>query len=191
MIALKPIRRLLRLAGLALALAPPGCGLAADTANLQAISEYQVKAAFLYNFTKFVEWPAPSPAATNAPFVIGIVGNDPFGGTLDEVVKSGLAHGRPLQVKRLKKGEPLGDCQILFVSRSETEHLESLLKVIDRQPVLTVGDEEGDAARGIMINLIVVKGSVKMEINLQHAEQARLQISSKLLGLAKIVESAK
>lgn len=188
MIALKSIRRLLRLAGLALALAPPGRGLAADAANPQAVSEYQVKAAFLYNFTKFVEWPDHS-LATNTPFVIGIVGNDPFGATLDEVVKSGLAHGRPLQVKRLKKSDPLGDCQILFVSRSETEHLASLLKELDRQPVLTVGDEVGDAARGIMINLVVVKGSVKMEINLQHAEEARLQISSKLLGLAKIVAS--
>jgi hypothetical protein len=190
MILTPSIRRLLCLAGLglALALAPPGRGLAADP---EAVSEYQVKAAFLYNFTKFVEWPNSSFAATNAAFVIGIVGNDPFGGTLDEVVKSGQAHGRLLQVKRLKSGDRIGDCQILFVSRSETGNIESFLQDLGQQPVLTVGDAEGDAARGLMINLIVVKGSVKMEINRQRAEQSHLQISSKLLGLAKIVESEK
>ena len=118
-------------------------------------------------------------------------GNDPFGGTLDEVVKSGQAHGRLLQVKRLKSGDRIGDCQILFVSRSETGNIESFLQDLGQQPVLTVGDAEGDAARGLMINLIVVKGSVKMEINRQRAEQSHLQISSKLLGLAKIVESEK
>lgn len=187
MINLKTIRRLW-LAGLSLAMLLACRALAADAG---AVGEYQVKAAFLYNFTKFVDWPGAAAKPADAPFVIGIAGDDPFGSMLDETIKSEKAAGHPLIVKRFKRGEPVGGCQILFISRSETGHLESVLKQTEEEPVLTVGDADGVAARGVMINLILVKGTVKMEINLHRAEQARLRISSKLLGLAKIVESEK
>ena len=180
------IRCLCRLAVLLLTMVCGGAGIAAET---PAVGEYQVKAAFIYNFTKFVEWPEDAAATNDVPFIIGIVGNDPFGGALDEVVKSQQVAGRPLVVRRFKRGDSVTGCRILFISRSETDRLESLLKQIDSQSVLTVADLDGGASRGVMINLVVDQGSVKMEVNLARAGRARLHISSKLLGLAKIVES--
>jgi hypothetical protein len=184
MLDLKSIRRLCLLASLWLALA---AGWNVPAAGAKAVSEYQAKAAFVFNFTKFVEWPEEA-LATNAPFVIGIVGSDAFGDILDEAVKAEQVHGRPLLIKRLKRGDAVENCQILFIGRAENDQLEPLLKQASQSSILTVGEVEGDAARGVMINLLVVKDTMKMEINRQRVEQAHLQISSKLLTLAKIVE---
>jgi hypothetical protein len=154
----------------------------------RAVSEYQVKSAFIYNFTKFVDWPDNAFATTNAPLVIGIVGEDFFGKNLDAVVANESLRGHPLVVKRFQSGDEVTGCHILFISRSEKEKLDDTLNQLNGRHVLTVGDTTGFTARGVMVNLLVVQGSVKMEINLKAAEQAGLQISSKLLGLAKIVE---
>ena len=148
-----------------------------------------MKTAFLYNFTKFVEWPDTTNA--NTRFIIGIVGEDPFGKGLDDAVKSETVRGRPIVIQRLKSGDKLPACDILFISRSERDNFETILNSVEEFPVLTVADLPGAAAKGAMVNLLVVQGSVKMEINRHEAERAHLQISSKLLGLAKIVESDK
>lgn len=153
------------------------------------VSEYQLKAAFLYNFTQFTEWPADAFATADAPIVIGIVGEDPFGRTLDDAVKGELVRGRPLVVQRFRADEDLGSCQILFISRSEKERLRALLIALKGRPVLTVSDINDFALEGGIVHLQLANKSVKLEINQAVAEECGLQISAKLLRLARIAKS--
>jgi hypothetical protein len=152
-----------------------------------AAREYQVKAVFLFNFTQFVEWPADAFARVNTPLVIGVLGEDPFGPYLDETVRGETANGRPLIVARYHRVQEIGDCQVLFISRSETDRLEQILASVVGKPVLTVGDFEGFVRRGGMIDLATVAGKIQLRINLEAAKAAQLTISSKLLRPAKIV----
>lgn len=155
----------------------------------RGVSEYQVKAAFIFNFTKFTDWPTNASAPPNTPIVIGIVGQDPFGNTLDDVVSGESVRGRPLVVKRLRVEEDLRSCHLLFISRSEKDRLPALLSRLKGSPVLTVGDFDGFANQGGMVNLLLIQKSVKIDINQAAAEEAGLQISAKLLKLARIVRS--
>jgi hypothetical protein len=155
--------------------------------GITAAREYQVKAVFLFNFTQFVEWPADAFAHANTPLVIGVLGEDPFGAYLDETVRGETVNGRPLIVARYRRVQEIGDCQILFISRSETEQLEQILASLVGKPVLTVGDVEGFARRGGMIDLATVSGRIELRINLEAARAARLTMSSKLLRPAKVV----
>lgn len=162
----------------------------ADAAEKSAgVSEYQIKAAFLYNFTQFTDWPASAFSSSNAPIVIGIVGKDPFANSLDEVVRGELVRGRPLVVKRLRANADLRSCHMLFISRSEKEGLPAVLSQLKGSPVLTVGDTNGFAQQGGMVNLLLVNKTVKMEINQAAAEEVGLQMSSKLLKLARLMRS--
>jgi len=185
MTGLKTARRAwwLALVGLALSLCRVGAG------KDRAVGEYQVKAAFLYNFTKFADWPAIAFESANAPFVIGIAGDDPFGEDLDDVVRNESVRGHPLVVKRFRADDDFTGCHLLFISRSTKDRLDAVLKQVRSRPILTISDTGGFAERGVMVNLLLVQGSVKMEINRQAAEQTGLQISSKLLSLAQIVET--
>ncbi|HEY9509056.1 MAG TPA: YfiR family protein [Verrucomicrobiae bacterium] len=162
------------------------CVVASESDNSVA-GEYEVKAVFLYNFTRFVEWPANAFASSNAPLVIAILGNDPFGDVLDNAVRNEVIRNHPLVVKRFRSGDPVPECQILFICRSEKERLDEILEKLQRAPVLTVADFSRAAERGAMINLIV-KDSVKMEINLPAVTGAGLEISSKLLNIAREVK---
>jgi len=155
-------------------------------------SEYEIKAVYLYNLTLFTVWPDSAFAATNAPILIGVLGGDPFGATLDEMVrdKTGrpeIVQGRPLSVKRLQSGEDWHGCQVLFICREEKENMASLLQSLKGQPVLTVSDASGFATQGGMINMVLVHGKVKLEINPAPAAAAGLKISAKLLRLATMV----
>ena len=164
-------------------------GWAAAAESSAGVGEYQVKAAFLYNFTKFTDWPPRAFASTNVPIVIGIVGEDPFGQTLDDLVRGEVVRGRPLVVKRLRADEDLRSCHVLFISRSEKERLPALLSQLRGFPVLTVGDFNDFAQQGGMVNLLLVNKTVKMEINQAAAEEVGLQMSSKLLKLARLMRS--
>lgn len=151
--------------------------------------EYQVKAAFIFNFTKFADWPATSFASSNAPLVIGIVGQDPFGSSLEDVVRGELVRNRRFIIKQLRADGELAGCHVLFISRSEKERLPRLLERLKGSPVLTVSDMDGFAEQGGMLHLLLVQDSVKMEINQEAATAAGLQISAKLLKLARLVKS--
>lgn len=181
-----PTRRkwLLRLAGLCLACA---WAVAADSGPVAG--EYQVKAAFVYNFTKFTDWPPGAFSSPRAPIVIGILGEDPFGQTMDDLVRGETVRERPLVVKRLRAGDDLRSCHILFISQSEKERLPAVLSQLKGSPVLSVGDLAGFAEQGGMVNLLLANKTVKIEINQAAAEQAGLQISAKLLKLARLVKS--
>lgn len=148
---------------------------------------YEVKAAYLYNFTKFTDWPAAAFSASNAPLVIAIVGTDPFGKTIDAVMNGEVVRGHPLVVKRLKTGDDFQGCHILFFSQSEKKRLPAWLNRIKGRSVLSVGEISGFVEQGGMVNLMVTNQTVKMEINQAVATQAGLQISAKLLKLAHLV----
>jgi hypothetical protein len=149
--------------------------------------EYQVKAVFLFNFSRFVEWPASAFASADAPFVVGIFGHDPFGRDLDEVVKGERVNGHPLVVKRLQSAAEAAACQIVFIHQSEGDRLGEVLATLGRSSTLTVSDLPGAAQRGVMIRLVTEKGRVRMRVNVDSARAADLTISSNLLRAAEIV----
>ena len=150
-------------------------------------SEYLIKAGFTYNFAKLMEWPSGAFAQPDSPIVIGVLGTDPFNGTLDQVLKGKQANGRAFEVKHLKWGADLRGCNILFVSDSETGHLDELFHSIKGLPVLTIGETPGFAQRGGIINFVVEDNRVRFEIDVDAAKQANINISSRLLSLATIV----
>lgn len=152
-----------------------------------APTEYQVKAVFLFNFSQFVDWPAAAFADGRAPLVIGVLGSDPFGATLDEIVRGETVNGRPLAVRRYQSVEQIDVCHILFIERSQSERLDAVLAALKGRNVLTVGDFEGFARRGGMIRFMTVGNKIRLRINLAAAQEAKVTISSKLLRPAEIV----
>ncbi len=152
----------------------------------QSATESQMKAAFLYSFAKFVEWPADSYAERNTPITIGIMGKDPFGRDLEDIVRGRSAAGRPVVVRRYSVKE-VPQSQILFVSASERKRIAELLDPLKHAPVLTVSDISDFAERGGMIEFIAEDGHIRLEINMNGAQAAGLKISSKLLGAATLV----
>src|SRR3989442_1967878 len=170
----------------------------ASTADAQAgdgsdSSEYLIKAGFIYNFAKFVEWPTATFAQPDSPIVIGVLGTDPFGNLIDRIVENKKIGARGLVVKRLKWNADLKDlkeCKILFVGSSEKERLDDLLQIVKSVPILTVGETPGFAERGGVIRFVVEDNRVRFEINVEAAHQADLTISSRLLTLARIIQQA-
>lgn len=154
-----------------------------------ADTEHQVKAAFLFNFAQFIDWPPNAFTNTNAPICIGILGTDPFGESLDETVRDETIHGRTLVVRRSRKIEDLKDCQMIFVCRSEKKNLDEIFAALKGKPVLTVGETEGFAERGGGINFYRDGNKVRFEINPAVTRQNGLRVSSELLSLGRIVKS--
>ena len=150
--------------------------------------EYRVKAEFLYNFARFVEWPEGSQDQDGEAIVIGILGEDPFGPTLESVIRGKNVGGKRLRVKRMEHlVEETGGCHLLFISQSQTERLPEILRRVQGGAVLTVGDSEGSAQRGTVIGFLIEDETVQFEVNLQAAEQAGIKISSRLLRVGRIV----
>lgn len=149
--------------------------------------EYQVKAVFLFNFAQFVDWPAEAVADSAAPLVIGILGDDPFGGFLDATVRGEHVGARPLHLRRYGKVEDIETCDILFISRSEGKRMRTILASLKDRPILTVSDADRFAERGGMIRLVTDKHHIRLQVNLEAAQGAHLTISSKLLRVAEIV----
>jgi hypothetical protein len=140
--------------------------------------EYQVKAAFLFNFLKFVEWP---PAAGDSPWVIGILGHDPFEGGLEDTVHGKLVGGRRVEVRRYARPADVKNCNILFIGRADYERLGMTV-----QPgLLTVGEAPGFLKSGGMINFYLDDNHVHFEIRPEVAHAAGLRLSSQLLKLAR------
>ena len=159
----------------------------ARIAQSQGTGEYQVKAAFLYNFAKFVEWPSEAFINVRTPLVVGVIGDDPFGSDLERMINGKTVNGRQMTIKRLKWGQNLRDCHILFISSSERNRLAQIIENLRGASVLTVGEMDKFAEQGGHINFIMENNKVRFEINASAAEQARLKISSRLLVLAKTV----
>ena len=150
-------------------------------------TEYAVKAAYLFNFAKFTEWPNPDQAGN---LTICVYGKDPLGGFLDETVRGKLAHGMPILIRRLPSGDEHWDgCQVLFFGTAA--HIEPTLSRLSGRSILTVGESQGFAERGGMIGLVVDHGSVRFEINLAVIAAAHLQVSSRLIEIGRVVGSKK
>jgi hypothetical protein len=156
-------------------------------AHPQAPSEYQIKAAFLYNFARFIEWPTESFKGEGEPLVVGVLGDDPFGSILDQSLNGKSINGRQLTIKRLKWGQNLRDCQLLFICASEKKRLAQILDSLKGVGVVTISDLNNFCQQGGLIGFILEDNKVRFVINTDVAEQARLRISSKLLSLAKAV----
>ncbi|HEV7680815.1 MAG TPA: YfiR family protein [Pyrinomonadaceae bacterium] len=153
----------------------------------QVSNEYQIKAAFLYNFSQFVEWPAGAFPNAQAPLIIGVIGDDPFGSYLDDLVKGEKVNNHPLVVQRFRRVDEIKSCHVLFVSRSEAKQVDQILSNLRSRNILTVGDFEDFAQRGGMIRFITENNKIRFRINVGVAKVAKLTISSKLLRAAEIV----
>jgi hypothetical protein len=157
----------------------------------QAIEEYQVKAAFLYNFAKFVEWPSQTFLTSKDPITVCVLGHNPFGNALEEVIHGKSIDGRSFAYRQVSDAESASACQILFVSSVEGKRFRSLCANLRPAGILTVGEAPGFAADGGVINFKLDGGHVRFEINVDAAEREQLHISSKLLSLAQIVRAEK
>jgi hypothetical protein len=160
------------------------------TAALQAggdgapIGEYQLKAVFLFNFAKFVEWPAQAFADAHDPFTICVLGDNPFGPSLDDAVRGKTVANRPITIHLISTAQQARTCQILFVSASERKRMRGILEALKICSVLTVGDTDDFTANGGIVQFRVNDARVRIEIDAEAAGRANLRISSQLLSLA-------
>jgi|KBSSwiStaDraftv2_1062776.scaffolds.fasta_scaffold544721_2 hypothetical protein len=155
----------------------------------QVFKEYDLKAAFLYHLAQFVDWPPEAFSVAEDPLVIGILGTDPFGKTLTEIVKDEVVKNRKLMVQRYRNLDEIKSCHILFISQSETGRLDEIFSGLKGRNILTVGDTEGFAQRGGMVRFVTEKNKIKLLINMDSVKAASLTISSKLLRAAELVGS--
>lgn len=149
--------------------------------------EYLIKAAYLYNFAMFVNWPPRAFASPDSPIVVGIVGRDPFGWALDQTVENKRINKRRITIERLQPHQDLTHCQILFVDQSEGARVADLAQRLHDLPILIVDDAVDGGGRGGAIDFVVDDNRVGFEINRNAAKRAGLTISSKMLGLARAV----
>ena len=159
----------------------------AGAVRAQGVDEYQVKAAYLYNFAKFVEWPAGAFSASSDPITFCVVGQNPFGRFLTEALNGKTIDSRPLALREFSDPAQAANCHIVFISSSERKRLPKLLDQVQGRAVLTVGECDDFTAQGGVARFVLEGGKVRLEFNLDAAGDARLKISSKLLGLAKVV----
>lgn len=173
----------MRLAGLMILL------LGSLSASGQAsMSEYQLKALFLLNFVKYVDWPEDVASGTTAPIVIGVLGQDKFNDSLTQVVEGKTINGHTIIIKHFSADDDLSRCAILFISSSEDPRLSEILEKTNTLPILTVGEDESFWEKGGIINFTLEEDKIHIEVNLNAAQKVKLQISSKLLSVAATVK---
>jgi hypothetical protein len=156
-------------------------------ADYDTSREYQLKAVFLYNFGRFVTWPPAAFPAPTSPFIIGVLGQDPFGAALDQAVQGEAIEGHPLAVQRYRRVADARDSHILFISASEAGRIEEVVAALAARPVLTVCDGDRPGWRGVMIHFRTENRRIHLQINLAATKVAGLTVSSKLLRPAEIV----
>ena len=149
--------------------------------------ENRLKAVYLFNFLQFTEWPDSAFTDARAPIVLGVVGNDPFGTVLDEVVQSEKVGVHPITVVRFRTADEITSCQALFVCMSEKDNCQTIINAVQGSPTLTVSEISGFNYLEGCIRLYVENNKLRFEINMKSLKQARLKMSSKLLRLAKII----
>ncbi|MFI5057189.1 MAG: YfiR family protein [Candidatus Acidiferrales bacterium] len=157
------------------------------SAQANPSSEYAVKAAFLFHFAQFAEWPPTAFKDPNAPLTFCTLGEDEFHGALDESISGKTIENRPLRVQHLKQLQEVEGCHVIFISANEKKRIPALLASLKDSPVLTVGETEHFAQEGGMIGLSLEENKIRFEINLGSVEHAKLKLSSRLLTLAKTV----
>lgn len=151
--------------------------------------ERQVKAAFLYKFAGYVEWPEAAFPASDTPVTIGVLNDEPMEEALPKIVAGRTSSGRKVVVVRLKSGEPIPAVHLLFIGVSEDARLRADIKAAAGRPILVVTEQDGALARGSMINFVLNRGRVRFEIARNAVEPTGLTLSSRLLSVAKTVTS--
>jgi YfiR/HmsC-like len=155
-------------------------------ATAQDYSEYEVKAAFLSNFAEFVKWPSSAFASDTAQVTIGVLGSDPFGKVLPDLLRGKTIGGRSISLKRSRTATDLQACQIVFISQSESSRMGEILASFQGRPIITVGDVSGFCSEGGVINMVITKGGkVGFEVNVGAARRQGLQIKPNFLKLAR------
>ncbi len=162
------------------------CSVTAESPELVQ-TEYRVKAAFLYNYAKLVDWPTNAFATSSTPITIGVLGQDPFGPALEKTIDGKKIGDRGLAIKRFRSVGDIHDCHVLFICQSERGRLPVILAALQGKSILTVGECDHFVESGGMIQLIKQDDAVRFRVNLGAANRASLRISSKLLRVAERV----
>jgi len=160
--------------------------LTVDAEDSSQVLEQRVKAAFLFKFAGYVDWPDSLFSSKETPLVIGVAGADLLADELSQVIAGRTMNGRPVSVRRIGKGEPLTNLHILFVGRSELVRLNEI--ATQNRPILTVSDTDNGLAQGSVINFIIVDKRVRFEISLENAKRNKLKIGAPLLSVAMHVQ---
>ena len=153
--------------------------------------EHQIKAAYLYKFASYVDWPASVLAQADAPVTIGVLGADEIAAELTSINNGRPANSRAIEVKRLKPGEPMTGVQMLFIGHEESLRLKRLQDGLQARSVLTVTDSVGALGAGSIINFVTVDDRIRFEVSVAQAELSGLKISARLLGVAQKIEARK
>lgn len=153
----------------------------------QPFSEHEVEAAFLYHFTKYIEWPPQVFASAQSSMVLGFLGSDPFRGAVEEVIADRLVDGRTLVWKKFDQPPRSGECHALFIGSDDEARMKQALARLRTEPILTVGDSEAFGRAGGIVWFRVSGNRVRFAINIDAARRAGLPISSRLLGVATVV----
>lgn len=156
----------------------------ARAASDSVLAEYQAKAERITAFPRFIEWPTRSFTTADAPFVIGIAGTDYLTGILREIIQDRRIKERPVVIRRVMAKQELTGCHMLFISNSERERLDTILREVRKEGILTIGESENFLDRGGVINLVKMGSTIRFQINPEAAARERLKVSSKLLSIA-------
>ena len=161
----------------------------AMTARGNPLPEYQAKANILALLLSYIHWPPEANGeGGDAPFLIGVLGISPFGSHLEETLQGSTAQGRPVQIRYRRNVRELLNCQVVFICNAYPNEISDVLRQLREHPILTVGDVEECAQAGVMVNLRVVQNRIQLEVNLRSLRASRLEASSQVLKMARIVE---
>ena len=177
------------IAGFLVAVAIGAHGGQAEDPSRPTVLEYQIKAAYLYNFAKFVDWPADKLADGSGPILVGVMGRDPFGSLLDGAFQGKTVRGHSLEVRRVSELAELKQCHMVFISEPERRRLGEILQSLGTEGVLTIGEMRQFAEQGGMVNFTTEDNKVRLEINVGATDRAGIKISSQLLKLARVIRN--
>lgn len=152
-----------------------------------AITERGVKAAFVYKFLGYVEWPAQAFARPDAPIVVGVVGADDIAGEIADIVHGRNVEGHPVDIRRLRAGDSIAGLHVLFIGAAERGRTTALVKSAHARGILTITESDDAADQASIINLVVTDGRVRFDVVLEAAERAGIKLSSRLLAVARVV----
>jgi hypothetical protein len=161
------------------------CFTDANAQSERKLPENKLKAVFLYNFTRFVDWPVEAFANASSPFVIGIVGGDPFGNYMEETVTGENINGHPIVIRRFENAV-IENCHILYINSGSSDFIKDIIEQVSSKSVLTVSDHSSFVKWGGMIRFYTEENKIRIQINAAAARDAQLIISSKLLGVAQV-----
>jgi YfiR/HmsC-like len=156
-------------------------------ADPQTLTEYQIKAGFFFNFTRFVDWPESAFVNASSPVFVCILGETPLTDLVTDVALGKVVNGRAVSIRRVKASDDLRQCNLLFISAEEERHTAEILASLKKANTLTVGETPGFAQAGGMINFSIQENRVKLELNLEATTRAGLKVNSKLIAVARLV----